>query len=68
LTRVAAIVSLNLARRHLTQTQRAVLAAEVCSTVEQTVRESARTFGVSATMVSQASTVLRYCVRPFESE
>jgi len=60
---VAYIISANLARRDLTATQRAVIAAEYRFTVNQTQREAARTFGLgekSNGLVGMAAVVLTH--------
>jgi hypothetical protein len=54
------IISLNLTRRHMTQTQRAVIAAEYPLTVNGSKAAVGRVFGVSRPLVSMAAGVLTY--------
>lgn len=51
---LALVVSLNVKRRNLTASQRAVAAAEAASNFGQSGREAARVFGVSKTYVANA--------------
>lgn len=54
------VLAVNLNRRDMTKGQKAMVAAQVCSETEQTIRTVAMTSGTSVTRIGVASTVLTY--------
>jgi hypothetical protein len=57
---VGFVVAANMARRHMTKGQRAMIIAQVCLVSKQTMREAAGQHGISAGRISQASLVIKH--------
>ncbi|HEX3871826.1 MAG TPA: ParB N-terminal domain-containing protein [Pirellulales bacterium] len=57
---VGHVLAANMARRHMTKGQRAMIIAQVCLVSKQTMREAAGQHGISAGRISQASLVIKH--------
>jgi hypothetical protein len=54
------VLAVNIARRHMTKGQQAMVVAQACLVSKQTVRQAAGQHGISAARVSQANTVTNH--------
>jgi hypothetical protein len=57
---VGYVLAVNMARRHMTKGQRAMVIAQICLVSKQTMREAAGQHGISAALISQASLVIKH--------
>jgi ParB-like chromosome segregation protein Spo0J len=57
---VGYVLAANIARRHMTKGQLAIVIAQACLVSKQTVRDAASQHGISAARIAQARTVIKY--------